>query len=765
MTTLSLILLIIIIILLVILFLTYIKKFKADAYSKIMMLKLTEERKAFEATAYWYKSILDAVPFPVTVTDLNACWTFVNTRVEDFLGIKFDEIKGKPCSNWGAQICNTPNCGIECAKRGIKQTYFRHNDASYKVDVEILKNIDGITSGYIEIVQDVTQLEELSKKRIDAESLSRAKSSFLTTVSHEIRTPLNAILGIADIELQDQSHSQKTREALIKIHSAGDLLLHIINDILDLSKIEAGKLALVPENYNVPNLLNDIIHINIVRINNKPIEFYLNLNENIPESLLGDEIRIRQILNNTLSNAFKYTERGSVTLSVDMEEKDGDFALIFKISDTGQGMTQEEISSMFNEYSRFNKEANRGIEGTGIGMSITKHLIHLMNGDINIDSKVNEGTTLTIRLPQSIVDSKVIGKKTSEDLKRFRFESAPVVKNLHITREPMPYGRVLIVDDVATNLYVAKGYLIPYKLEIDSALSGFETIELIKNGEKYDIIFMDHLMPKMDGIETVRKLRELKYSLPIIALTANALVGQAEIFLNTGFNDFISKPIDIRQLNYLLNKYIRDKQNPEVIKQARLEYERSKADEENAQHSQISAELSEIFVRDAEKAISKIDALIKSDFQDKENLKNYTIIIHSMKSALANIGEQSTSDFASKLEQAGVNKLIDFIVSETPKFIEALREIINYFKQINGIDEIKNNTDEDPVYLREKLLYIKESCVVYNKKNIKMSLNNLRERTWSNRVNNVLKSISENLLHSDYEKIITIIDNEINKGV
>jgi len=762
MSILSIILLSIIIILIIILLITIIKKREADVYSKIMMYKLTEERKIFEATAYWYKSILDAMPHPITVTDKNSCWTFVNTRVEDFLGTKFDEIKGKPCSNWGAQICNTPNCGIECAKRGVKETYFTHNGLSYKVDVEILKDIDGNTAGYIEIVQDITQLEEMSKKRMDAEALSKAKTTFLTTVSHEIRTPLNAILGIADIEMQDQTNTQKTREALIKIHSAGGLLLHIINDILDLSKIEAGKLELSPVDYDVPSLINDIIHINIVRINNKQIEFYLDIDENIPRKLTGDEIRIRQILNNILSNAFKYTERGSVNLSVNKEHFNDNFTLIFKISDTGQGMTHDEINNMFNEYSRFNKESNRTVEGTGIGMSITKHLIRLMNGEIYIDSKVNEGTVFTIRLPQKTADSEVIGKETKEKLKSFHYESAPAMKNAQITRDPMPYGHVLVVDDVETNLYVARGFLSPYKLKIDLAISGYETIEKIKNGNVYDIIFMDHMMPKMDGIETVKKIREMGYPHSIIALTANALVGQAEIFINNGFNDFISKPIDIRQLNNLLNKFIRDKQPAEVIEKARLENENI-INTNNASLTAISIELSDIFIRDAEKAIKTLETILKDNINIKENIKDYIIISHSMKSALANIGILELSETAYKLEQAGKDKMIDVILSETPGFIMSLRVIVENLKQINNITDTINDTEENKAYLRENLLDIKEACMVYDKKNIKKTLNKLREITWSNGVLELLKIISEQLLHSDYTNISDIIDKEIKR--
>ena len=733
----------------------------AGVLSFILIRIITEKQKAnervhvmmknFESTAFWYKSILDAVPLPITVTDANTNWTFVNTQVENFLNVKFEDIKGKPCSNWNAHICNTPNCGIECAKRGLKQTYFSHNGSSYKVDVEILRDEDGETAGFIEVVQDITQMEEITKRQMDAETVSKAKSAFIATMSHEIRTPLNAILGIADIQIQDQNLLQDTREALIKIHNAGDLLLHIINDILDLSKIEASKLELVPVNYDVPSLINDTVHMNMMRISNKPIEFKLLVNENVPSELFGDELRIKQILNNLLSNAFKYTEKGSVLLSVNAETDGNDppdlITLVFNVSDTGQGMTQEEISNMFNEYSRFNMETNRTTEGTGLGMSITKHLTRLMNGEISVKSELGNGSTFTVRLPQKGVNSRVIGKELAENLQRFRFDSSPILIKAQITREPMPYGHVLVVDDVETNLYVARGLLLSYGLKIDLVTSGFEAIEKVKDGCVYDIIFMDHMMPKMDGVEAVKIIREMGYTHPIVALTANAVMGQAEIFLHNGFDDFISKPIDIRQLNIVLNKLIRDKQPPEVIEKARLE----KAKQNKfSLHQSVGPEIAKIFVRDAEKSVPALENVSQNNFH-KNDMQTFIIHVHAMKSALANIGETELSAAAFKLEQAGREENIHEIKTQTPKFINALRAIIEKIKS----SDKDNETDEDETdalaLLREKMYIVQNACAALDKKTAKNTMNELRKKTWSRKTKDLLNSISEYLLHSEFE--------------
>ncbi|MCL2230046.1 MAG: ATP-binding protein [Treponema sp.] len=749
----------VILILVFLLFKTIVEKRIANEHAKIMLDNLQEERKNFEATAHWYKSILDAVPLPITVTDANACWTFVNTRVEEFLGKNSKSLIGKPCSNWGASICNTPNCGIECAKAGIKHTFFTYNGASYKVDVEILKDISGETAGYIEVVQDVTQLEEISKRQMDTELISKAKSSFIATVSHEIRTPLNAIMGVTDIQIQDQGISQRTKEALIQIHNSSDLLLQIINDILDYSKIEAGQLQLVPYDYDVPSLINDAVHLNIVRINNKPIEFELHADENIPSLLFGDELRIKQILNNILSNAFKYTKKGKVTLTINAEYKnlyeDDNITIVFVISDTGQGMTHDEIANIFNEYTRFQPETNRTTEGTGLGMSITKHLIRLMNGEIYVDSVLGKGTTFTIRLPQKNAKGEKIGKEVADRLQRFHYDNSPLLKNLQIVREPMPYGNVLIVDDVETNLYVARGLMAPYDLKIDLASSGYETIEKINKGNMYDLIFMDHMMPKMDGMETVKIIRESGYPHPIVALTANAVVGQAEIFLKNGFNDFIPKPIDLRQLNSILIKYIRDKQPAEVIEKAQREKAEKKKQE--AVLKPTDNELAEIFTRDAKKIITTLNALMSNHFHDKDDIHNYIVNVHSIKSALANVGEAELSYLAAKLEKYGRDNNIEDINEETPDFLASLQKVINKFRPADE-EAITEDSEESLAYLQKKLAVVKAACREYNKSAVKTAIHELREKSWSNKTKETLSRISEHLLHSEFDEIYAFIE-------
>ena len=527
------------------------------------------------------------------------------------------------------------------------------------------------------------QREDLLREALEtAKNATLAKSAFLANMSHEIRTPMNAIIGIAEIQLQDETLKPEQREAFSKIFISGDLLLNLINDILDLSKIEAGKLELVNAPYDVASLIYDTTTVNMMRIGSKQIEFGLHVDESIPSISIGDELRIKQVLNNILSNAIKYTRSGTVKLSVTAEPDGNDadtVTLVFTISDTGQGMTPEQVNNLFDEYAQFNAQANRTTEGTGLGMSITKNLIGMMNGTISVKSDPGKGTLFTVHLPQGRADSGVLGADVAKNLQGFRAGSRTSLKRGEIVREPMPYGSVLVVDDVGTNIYVARGLLLPYKLKIDSVDSGYAAIEKVRNGNVYDIIFMDHMMPHMDGIQATKVIRDMGYDKPVVALTANAIAGQVEVFLENGFDDYISKPIDVRQLNTVLNKLIRDKQPPEVIKKARLLEEAGKPQSpESTNQLGFDSRYTDAFIRDAEKSIAALDAIImKGAYADEADMQSYTIHVHGMKGALAYIGQSDLSAFAARLEKAGRDKNSALILEQAPVFLSLLRNLLD----------------------------------------------------------------------------------------
>ncbi|MCL2218714.1 MAG: ATP-binding protein [Chitinispirillia bacterium] len=538
------------------------------------------------------------------------------------------------------------------------------------------------------------------------ELASKAKSDFLARMSHEIRTPMNAIIGIVQIQFQKGNLSADIETAFDRIYNSGNMLLGIINDILDMSKIETGKLLLSPAEYDVPSLINDAVQFNIVRLGSKQIEFRLDINENLPSRLIGDEMRLKQVLNNILSNAFKYTDKGSVTLKVSHVADAGDVTLIIRVTDTGQGIRKDDLEFLFAEYQRFNEGANRHTEGTGLGLNITQRLVAMMDGTIDVESEYGKGSMFTVTVKQKAVSGAgVIGAELSERLRNFTFTGIKTSAGLKIKYDQMPYGNVLIVDDVETNLLVAEGLLSLYGLVIDTAGSGPAAIDKIKGGRKYDIVFMDHMMPGMDGVEAARKLRGLGYDGVIVALTANAIYGTEEMFSRNGFNGFVSKPIDVRKLDAVLTKFIRDKyRNDETVRMpvdevmgegpvsgesepGKLAGDKPAPDglgrgvlaPENltpvAQPEVKPVQMNERFLKALKRDIEKSEAAMREALANND-IELFTTTVHGLKSAFAAIGEKEKSEQALALELAGRRGDREYIDTNAGKFITMLGEII-----------------------------------------------------------------------------------------
>ncbi|MDR2597128.1 MAG: response regulator [Treponema sp.] len=669
--------------------------------------------------------------------------------------------------------------GVRLVRKALEDGYSRFEWMHQKQDgeqipVEVtcirVKYRDELT--VIEYIRDLREqkamIAEMRKAEI-AEESSKAKSDFLAKMSHEIRTPMNAILGIAEIQLQNETYSGAIKEAFLRIYNSGDLLLGIINDILDLSKIEAGKFILVPAQYDIASLIYDTVQLNMIRFESKPVEFFLNVSENLPLLLVGDELRIKQILNNLLSNAFKYTEEGSVNLSVYTEpyntEEDLKITLVFVVNDTGQGMTAEQIEILGTEYSRFNMESNRKTEGAGLGMNITYNLIKMMEGSISIESTPGMGSTFTVTLPQECVGTSILGKELADNLMQLNFDTSMKIRNIQMKREYMPYGSVLVVDDVESNLYVAKGLMSPYGLKIDTVTSGFEAINKIKEGSFYDIIFMDHMMPRMDGIEATRIIRNSGYTKPIVVLTANIIAGQAEKFMENGFDDFISKPIDMRQLNMVLNKLIRDKYPHDVVEAARQQQNIKFADVQN--DKPVDSQLGKFFLNDAKKAITTLEALFSKKFRRSDDISVFIINVHAMKSSLANIGETELSGEAAKLEQAGREQNTGLILSELPVFLEQLYAVVEKFESKEETRDMVNDKtmeDNNNSFLKEKLSAVKSACEQYDKKTAKNILAELRQKTWPHSVEEQFNTLSSLFLHSDFEEAAKIINDYLTQS-
>jgi CheY-like chemotaxis protein/HPt (histidine-containing phosphotransfer) domain-containing protein len=444
------------------------------------------------------------------------------------------------------------------------------------------------------------------------------------------------------------------------------------------------------------------VKLNAMRIGSKPIVFVVKVAETLPLYLIGDELRIKQIMNNLLSNAIKYTEQGSVTFEIDSVTDDRGITLIFTVRDTGQGMTEEQLYTVYDEYSMFNREVNRATEGTGLGMSITKNLVEMMSGGITAESKLSKGSAFTVYLMQQPTDDdSVIGYEIAENLENFTF--ADITHTDKIEREYIPYGSVLIVDDLDENLFVAKGLMKPYGLSIETMLSGYECVDKINEGFEYDIIFMDHMMPGMDGIETTNKIREMGYTKPIVALTANAVVGQKESFLENGFDDFISKPIDIQQLNNILNQLIRNKMPVELVEKARSEVQ-NKAKQTVTSDAGQAADLVSLLkqidglnVDYALKAMSGFEDVymdtvkltvrllpVRIETMDSfiiNDVKIFTNEVHGLKSALRNIGASALGEAAASLERAALDKDMQYCNEAYPAFRKGLVELTD---KLNG---------------------------------------------------------------------------------
>ena len=611
--------------------------------------------------------------------------------------------------------------------------------------IVIVSCIIGIIFKYQTYLYEKQQTKILETDRL-LQVANDAKSQFLANMSHEIRTPINGIIGMNTMLLKelDNGNTEDVMEYAKNIQSASQTLLSLINDILDISKIESGKMEIVPVEYDLFSILNDCYNMNFIRALEKNLTLELEIEESLPAILYGDEVHVRQIINNILSNAVKYTEKGSVLLRMSaIEQDDKDVTLRIEVKDTGIGIKEENLEKLFQNFTRIDVEKNRNIEGTGLGLSLTKKLIDLMGGEIQVQSEYGVGSIFTVILKQGVASTHKMG--SFDEKYRAYIQQEEKTNENRIA----PSARVLLVDDVRMNLRVAQGLLSSTLATIDIAGGGEECLQMMHE-KKYDIVFLDHMMPGLDGMATLKALKadntHPNQNTPVIALTANAIVGAKEMYMNAGFSDYITKPIQEKEILDVFFDYVPCENGTDMInvsKQNEKKLSESKAGENmntttnynsNNRNTDTSREdysinTTEIPVVDSADSDADIPSEhIKNDnserpleerfptldielaftycMEDEElflemideyliwetpneldgyfeakNWKNYEIAVHALKSTSLNIGAKELSEHAKALEFAAKNSDIEYIKEHHSEVMDEYHKLIEDLKR------------------------------------------------------------------------------------
>ena len=590
---------------------------------------------------------------------------------------------------------------------------------------------DYAVAGYVrDLREHKRMMYEIDKAIENAQKANDAKSDFLANMSHEMRTPLNAIIGLSGLSLENSGLDEETSSNLEKINSSGEMLLSIVNDILDISKIEAGRMELIEVDYEIPSLINDTVTQNILRIGEKPIEFKLDITEDMLYRLRGDELRVKQIMNNLLSNAIKYTEAGTVELGVNCEREGDDVWVTIKVTDTGIGIRPEDIGDLFKDFAQMDMMSNRNKEGTGLGLPIVNNLVKMMNGSVDVESEYGKGSVFTARFAQKYISDVLIGGEVVNSLQNFRYTERKRGRNARLKRISMPYARVLVVDDNLTNLDVSKGLMKPYGMQVDCVTGGQQAIDAIRSETViYDAIFMDHMMPDIDGIEATRIIREeigTEYAknIPVIALTANAIAGNEAMFLSKGFQAFISKPIEIDRLDEIIRRLVRDKEKEkEFAEYASAKAEASRKIFEDAQIPRLDIlEGVERFGGDEETYLDTLRSYadntgpLLEQIKDvsEDTLAEYAIIVHGIKGSSRGICAEAAGALAAKLESAAKTGDYAFVKENNAALIKLVGDLIGGIKKLIGTIAAENpkpGKDKPDAELLKKLL---DACERYN---------------------------------------------------
>ena len=666
--------------------------------------------------------VFSSLTTPILVYDHNYRLQILNGAAYDFMELKGDA----PGIEGISSFFNVEDESVFMfrGKRKDVTALCRNNDLQCSLSVSKIHDDDFEVIGYIITVSDLTErMDYITKLELaikEAENANESKTRFLANMSHEIRTPMNAIIGFSELALKKDIGSE-VKEYINGIRLASRNLLAIINDILDITKIESGKMEINPDNYYIADLLDDVSLIISQQAMRKGLAFEMKTDERIPTKLFGDKVRLRGVLINILNNAVKYTREGSVSFEIKILSQTEDVSrFAFVVSDTGIGIRPEDREKLFESFERFDQQMHYGVEGSGLGLSIAKGYITLMGGEITVDSVYGEGSVFTVIIDQKVVDPTPLQYQFTID--RFQQE------NTQSTQLMIHDTRVLLVDDNHINLMVAKGLLSSYGLTVDIVSSGKAAVDACRD-TNYPIIFMDQMMPEMDGIEAMQKIRQLNpYYAPgaegkIIVLTADAIRGVREKLLAEGFDEYLGKPMNLKQLERLLKQYV-PVEKLEIV---------TISDEEREQEMEIEAQSPEMEISYLQRVLPEVDVAVglensggkiadyleilkinytygKKNLEELEGLlekkdyTNFTIKVHSMKSTAKGIGALKVSDMALKQEEAGRSGDYAYIEAHFEEYKENYQALLQPMEEVLRHYQLLEEKAQESELLDEQII-------------------------------------------------------------
>ncbi len=594
------------------------------------------------------------------------------------------------------------------------------------------------------VVKEINGMNEFMQRQLDAvDSANKAKSQFLANMSHEIRTPINAILGMNEMIIRESADEQIVEYAT-NVKQAGKALLAQVNSVLDYSKLEEGKMEIIQVEYDLATMINGFVTSVTTRAKSKGLRMDVNVDTNLPTTLFGDDVRLGQVINNLLTNAVKYTEVGVITLNIWGESRaDGAIDIGVSVQDTGIGIKPEDMEKLSASFTRIEEERNRNIEGTGLGIPIVIEILRLMGSDLKVESVYGQGSTFSFVIRQGIINDEPLGDY------RKRVKRSYMRRNKY-TYPSMPKANIIVVDDYEMNLVVAKNLMKVYDFIPDLAESGPEALTRIEE-KHYDIIFMDHMMPDMDGIETLdilKKRHMIDESTAVIALTANAIAGAKDYYISMGFNDYLTKPIDAEALEQVLTKYV---PSDKIVKKSISDIKNNKSLTTNDEERKA---LIKIFVSTIQETAKNLDQLLEA-----EDIKNYTIKVHGLKSTARLIGEMSISSKAEALEKAGNENDWDYIKSHHKELIREYLSLENSYKDVK---ETKKKLDAGE--LKDAIYSIIEMASVCDYTSTEMVLDSVDEYDMPENIESEMKHVRELLQKLDYEGVVESAKKMLNNG-